>query len=203
MIIPPAILVAAAVVVGLIGLAGHAGPTVQAAAIRFEDQAWYNATVLHAGRIAHPVAPVTAGATGVTAVDVLAALGSVAGALILAGLALYRRRLPFLSGYVPSAWFAAAVRRFHSGVVNDYVTWVVIGLACLGGVFILIFGLSVFAWCEFSGAVTLDPAPPGYAPGTSSHPNEGRSSWDVQAVLSLRTAANSRPRTARPGNSSR
>jgi len=50
--------------------------------------------------------------------------------------------------------------------VNDYVTWVVIGLACLGGVFILIFGLSGVTWCEFSGAVTLDPALRGYAPGT-------------------------------------
>jgi hypothetical protein len=26
------------------------------------------------------------------------------------------------------------IERFQSGVVNDYVTWVVIGLACLGGV---------------------------------------------------------------------
>jgi hypothetical protein len=25
------------------------------------------------------------------------------------------------------------VRRFQSGVVNDYVTWIVIGLACIGG----------------------------------------------------------------------
>jgi hypothetical protein len=24
------------------------------------------------------------------------------------------------------------VRRFQSGVVNDYVTWVVVGMACLG-----------------------------------------------------------------------
>jgi len=74
----------------------------------------------------------------------------------------------FLGGYVPSASFAAAVRRFQSGVVDDYVTWVVIGLACLGGVFILIFGLSGSTWCtgEFSGAVTLDPPLSGYAPGT-------------------------------------
>jgi hypothetical protein len=25
------------------------------------------------------------------------------------------------------------IARFQSGVVNDYVTWVAIGLACLGG----------------------------------------------------------------------
>jgi hypothetical protein len=29
---------------------------------------------------------------------------------------------------------AAPVQRFQSGVVNDYVTWIVLGLACLGGV---------------------------------------------------------------------
>jgi hypothetical protein len=26
-----------------------------------------------------------------------------------------------------------AIQRFQSGVVNDYVTWIVFGLACLGG----------------------------------------------------------------------
>ena len=67
-----------------------------------------------------------------------AGAGSVAGALILAWLALYWRRLPVLDGYEPSARLAAAARRFHSGVVNDYVTWIVLGLACLGGVFALI-----------------------------------------------------------------
>jgi hypothetical protein len=50
----------------------------------------------------------------------------------------YWRRLPLLRGYQPSAPLAAAARRFQSGVVNDYVTWVVIGLACLGGVFALV-----------------------------------------------------------------
>jgi hypothetical protein len=53
MIIPPAVLV----------VAGHRhgfltplGPAVQAAAIRFEDQAGYNATVLAGAHITHPVA---------------------------------------------------------------------------------------------------------------------------------------------------
>jgi hypothetical protein len=36
---------------------------------------------------------------------------------------------------------AAAARRFQSGVVNDYVTWIVIGLAALGGIFAAIIGL--------------------------------------------------------------
>jgi hypothetical protein len=34
---------------------------------------------------------------------------------------------------------ATAMRRFQSGVVNDYVTWIVVGLACLGGILVLIF----------------------------------------------------------------
>ena len=63
------------------------------------------------------------------------------GALILAGLALYWRRLPLLRAYRPSAPLASAARRFQSGVVNDYVTWIVIGLACLGGVFAVVIGL--------------------------------------------------------------
>jgi hypothetical protein len=77
----------------------------------------------------------------VTTTEVLAGLGSVAGALILAALALYWRRLPLLRGYQPNASLAAAARRFQSGVVNDYVTWAVIGLACLGGIFAWVIGL--------------------------------------------------------------
>jgi multicomponent Na+:H+ antiporter subunit D len=138
MIIPPAILVVAAVVVGLIGSIGSIGPVVQAAAVRFQDQSGYDATVLRGARITHPVALYAAGPTGVTALDVLAGLGSVLGALILAGMALYWRRLPLLRCWRPLPSVAAAARRFQSGVVNDYVTWLVIGIACLGGVFALI-----------------------------------------------------------------
>jgi len=135
MIVPPMILVAAAVGAGLIGGLGR---VVQAAAARFQDQSGYDATVLHGARITHPVALHAAGSTGVTALDVLAGLGSVLGALILAGLALYWRRLPVLRRWRPNPSVAAAARRFQSGVVNDYVTWVVIGIACLGGVFAFI-----------------------------------------------------------------
>ena len=138
MIVPPAILVVAAIVVGVIG---PLGPAVQAAAVRFEDQAGYDATVLNGAHITHPVALFAAGPTSVTVTDVLAGLGSVIGALILAGLALYWRRLPLLRAYRPNARLASAARRFQSGVVNDYVTWIVIGLACLGGVFAVVIGL--------------------------------------------------------------
>ena len=135
MIIPPALLVAAAIGIGVIG---RLGPAVQAAAVRFEDQAAYNAAVLANTYVTHPVAVYAAEPVGATFEGLLAGVGSVAGALILAWLALYWRRLPVLHGYEPSARLAAAARRFHSGVVNDYVTWIVLGLACLGGVFALI-----------------------------------------------------------------
>jgi hypothetical protein len=51
---------------------------------------------------------------------------------MLAYLALYWRRLPLLRhGFGPgrgTAW------RIQSGVVNDFVTWIVLGVACIGGV---------------------------------------------------------------------
>jgi multicomponent Na+:H+ antiporter subunit D len=131
MIIPPAVLVAAAIAVGLIT---RLGPVVQASAIRFEDQAGYNATVLAGAHIAHPVDLAAAEPTGITLSDVLTGTGSVIGALILAFLALYWRRLPLLRrGYEPGAGLTGPIQRFQSGVVNDYVTWLVLGLACLGG----------------------------------------------------------------------
>ena len=136
MIIPPAVLVAAALVIGLVT---QLGPAVQAAAIRFEDQAGYNATVLAGAHVLHPVAIAAAESTGITATDVLTGVGSTLGALILAFLALYWRRLPLLRrGYEPGAGLTAPLRRFQSGVVNDYVTWIVLGLAGLGGVLALV-----------------------------------------------------------------
>jgi hypothetical protein len=70
---------------------------------------------------------------------VLTGAGSVLGALALAFLALYWRRLPLLRrGYEPGAGLTGPVQRFQSGVVNDYVTWTVLGLACLGGVLALV-----------------------------------------------------------------
>jgi multicomponent Na+:H+ antiporter subunit D len=136
MIVPPALLVACAAALGLIT---QLGPVVQAAAIRFEDQAGYNATVLAGAHIAHPAAVAAAEPTGITVSDVLTGTGSAIGALILAFLALYWRRLPVLRrGYEPGAGLTTPVQRFQSGVVNDYVTWIILGLAAIGGVLALI-----------------------------------------------------------------
>jgi multicomponent Na+:H+ antiporter subunit D len=132
MIIPPAVLVAVAFAMGFLT---PLGPAVEAAAIRFEDQPGYNATVLAGAHIAHPVAIAAAESTGITTASVLAGAGSAVGALILAFLALYWRRLPLLRrGYEPGTGLTAALVRFQSGVISDYVTWIVLGLAGLGGV---------------------------------------------------------------------
>jgi multicomponent Na+:H+ antiporter subunit D len=136
MIIPPAVLV---VVAAVITLLTQLGPAVQAPAIRFEDQPGYNATVLAGAHITHPAAIAAAESTGITVVDVLTGTGSAVGALILAFVALYWRRLPLLRrGYEPGAGLTAPIKRFQSGVVNDYVTWIVLGLACVGGVLALV-----------------------------------------------------------------
>jgi hypothetical protein len=105
------------------------------AAIRFEDQTGYITTVLAGAHVAHPVAPAAAESAGITVSDVLTGTGTAIGALILAFLALYWRRLPLLRhGYEPGAGLTAPIQRFQSGVINDYVAWMVLGLAVIGGV---------------------------------------------------------------------
>jgi multicomponent Na+:H+ antiporter subunit D len=131
MTIPTAVLIAGAIVIGLIT---RLGPVVQAAALRFQDQAGYNATVLAGAHITHPVAIAAPESTDITLSSVMTGIGSVIGALALAYLALYWRRLPLLRrGYEPGAGLTRPIQRFQSGVVNDYVTWIVFGLACVGG----------------------------------------------------------------------
>jgi multicomponent Na+:H+ antiporter subunit D len=140
MIIPPAVLVACAAGIALIP---QLGPVVQAAAVRFQDQAGYNATVLNGAHILHPAAIAAAEPAEITLSDVLTGIGSVVGALVLAFLALYWRRLPLLRrGYEPGAGLTTAIQRFQSGVVNDYVTWIVLGLAAIGGALALIIRLT-------------------------------------------------------------
>jgi multicomponent Na+:H+ antiporter subunit D len=131
MIIPAAVLVIAAVVIALLPRLGAA---IQSAAVRFEDQAGYAATVLSGAHIAHPVAHVAAGPTAITVSSVLTGTGSAVGAVLLALAALYWRRLPLLrAGFEPGTGFVRAIERFQSGVIGDYVTWIVVGLACVGG----------------------------------------------------------------------
>jgi hypothetical protein len=76
---------------------------------------------------------------GVTLWAVVLAICSAVGAVLLALVALYWRRLPLLRrGFEPGAGLTVAIQRIQSGVINDYVTWIVAGLACIGGVLALI-----------------------------------------------------------------
>jgi multicomponent Na+:H+ antiporter subunit D len=124
------VLVVAALAVGLIP---HLGSVAQAAAVRFQDQHAYAAAVLSHQHVAHPVALYPAEAAGVTLADVLSGAGSAVAALVLAALALYWKRIPGLRRSAqPRLLLAGRIRWFQSGVVNDYVTWIVIGLAGIG-----------------------------------------------------------------------
>ncbi len=131
MIVPAAALAVTGLVIGLLpGL----GPAVQAAAMRFQDQPAYNATVLSGARVARLAALFPPGPTGITAADLATGLGSVAGALVLAFVALYWQRLPLLRcGFEPGTGLVGPIRRFQSGIVSDYVTWIVMGVVCVGG----------------------------------------------------------------------
>ena len=51
-------------------------------------------------------------------------------------LGLYRRRLPAVAGRV-TAVPVRALKSAHSGVVGDYVAWLTVGAATLGGLFAL------------------------------------------------------------------
>jgi multicomponent Na+:H+ antiporter subunit D len=138
MIIPAAVLAAAAVVVGVLP---HLGAAVEAAAVRFQDEAAYNAAVLSGlsgVHISHPIALYPIAPAGVTLSSVLTAVGSVIASVLLALAALYWRRLPVLRrGFEPGTGLVRVVQGFQSGVVNDYVAWAVVGLACFGGVLAL------------------------------------------------------------------
>jgi multicomponent Na+:H+ antiporter subunit D len=137
MIVPPAVLVAAAIVLFLLP---HLGPVTEAAAVRMQDQAAYSATVLSGAHITHPATVYQAEPAGVTVADVASGVGSAVGSAVLALLALYWRRLPLLRrGFEPGTGLTRPIQRFQSGVINDYVTWIVIGLACLSGALALTF----------------------------------------------------------------
>ena len=139
MLVPAAVLTAAGVAAGIAGMVPRVGAGVLAAAVRFQDQPAYIATVLHGAHVTHAVAPYPAGTAEVTISSVVTALCSALGALLVGLVGLYWRRLPVLRrGFQPGEGRSRVVEGFQSGVINDYVTWLVAGLACLGGILALI-----------------------------------------------------------------
>jgi multicomponent Na+:H+ antiporter subunit D len=127
----------------VVGLAASVIPGLQErseqSAARFVDRKAYVEHVL-AGRAVDPLPSVPAAVPPPSAAST--AYGMATGALALAAalFGLYRRRIP---GVVRSAGRLlfeppiAALKAAHSGLVTDYVMWLTVGTAVLGGVWIL------------------------------------------------------------------
>jgi multicomponent Na+:H+ antiporter subunit D len=132
MTVPAVALAVAGLGVGLIpGVAGH----LERAAAQFVDRAGYEASVLHGAVAAPPlnVATHSPDILGVTLglLTVLAAIALAAGAL------LPKRVPPRVLAVVEGSADAGVgfLRRLHTGLITDYVTWLVVGAAVLGALF--------------------------------------------------------------------
>jgi multicomponent Na+:H+ antiporter subunit D len=139
MLIPLCVLAALGVASGIAAMLPRFAAALESAAARFQDQQAYIALVLGGRPTANPVPLYPQVPPDVTAASVITALCSVAGALVLALVALYWRRLPLLRrGYEPGRGLRGPIQAFQSGVINDYITWLVAGIAALGGILALI-----------------------------------------------------------------
>jgi multicomponent Na+:H+ antiporter subunit D len=134
MLAVPAVLLAGAVVIGLIP---GAVPGIERAASHFADHASYIGWVLHGGTpgfaAAHP--------SHVEAYDYLYAAAATLGALALAALALFghplRRQVP-APALRPVVAAVGGLRELHSGHIGDYIAWWTAGAALLGGASLLL-----------------------------------------------------------------
>jgi multicomponent Na+:H+ antiporter subunit D len=130
-----------AVVLGLaISVVPGLGQRAEYAATRFEDRSGYAARVLHGRPFpATPSLPVAIQHTSLE--SVLYGMSATILALALALVGLYRRRLPRVVSLGARRTLAPPIhvlRELHSGVVGDYVTWVAVGTAVVGGAFALL-----------------------------------------------------------------
>ena len=122
-----------AVVLGLvISVVPGLGQRAEYAADRFRDTSGYAARVLHGRPLPpSPSLPVSIEHTSLESFLYAGGATIVAFGLALAGL--YRRRLP--RALAPPI---RVLRELHSGVVGDYVTWIAVGTAVMGGVWALL-----------------------------------------------------------------
>jgi multicomponent Na+:H+ antiporter subunit D len=114
-----------------VGLVPDLRGSIERAADRFVDRAGYAHTVLH-GNAQEYVAATTASPG---ALDVVLGAVSVTGALGLAWLALAPPRPGLHRVGIAAGAGLARLRSLHTGYVGDYVTWLVVGAALLGGLF--------------------------------------------------------------------
>lgn len=98
-----------------------------AAADRFRDRAGYAADVLHGIPMQH-LPPLPFAVEHTTLESILYAIGSLAVACGVALFGLYRTRLRV---GIPGA---RVLKALHSGVAGDYVMWLAVGTAVIGGV---------------------------------------------------------------------
>jgi multicomponent Na+:H+ antiporter subunit D len=106
---------------------------------RFRDRAAYAALVLRARTAPAPPRP-SFSVPAPTAESVLYGIGSGLAAFLLAAFGLWRSRLP--RGWLRVTARAVyppldGLRDLHSGVVGDYVVWIVVGTAVVGGIWTL------------------------------------------------------------------
>jgi multicomponent Na+:H+ antiporter subunit D len=104
------------------------------AASRFEDRSGYVAQILHGRPMPVPPAPPFS-ILHTSLESLLFGVGTLVLALGLALLGLYRGRLPRLISAAGRRTLAPPVRilhAVHSGVVGDYVTWVILGTSVIG-----------------------------------------------------------------------
>lgn len=135
--VPVTMLAPAVVLVALglsLGLLPHLGTVIERAAAQFMDQAAYVAKVVPGSHLMRPTVLPPPASTGVSALSLATALGTTAGSVLLALGSLYRRRYFRFPMREARRSVVLLLDSFQSGVVNDYVTWLVIGLACIGGV---------------------------------------------------------------------
>jgi multicomponent Na+:H+ antiporter subunit D len=130
MLIVPAVLLLGVLALGLVP---GAMPGVERYAAQFVLHENYPAWVLHGARVPLPVlAP-----SHVSLDDYLYGIASVAGALAVAGLALFRDPIQVAGRRPATAWIrhgVRMVRHLHSGHIGDYIAWWSAGVSLLGGV---------------------------------------------------------------------
>jgi multicomponent Na+:H+ antiporter subunit D len=104
---------------------------------RFVDRSGYVASVLHGETRRGPAARLPVALEPATSSGIAYGLGATALALGVAAFGLWYRRLPALV-VEAGARFATppvvALRAMHSGIVGDYLLWIAVGGAVIGGV---------------------------------------------------------------------
>jgi multicomponent Na+:H+ antiporter subunit D len=139
MLIPPCVLAALGVATGIAAMLPSFATAIESAAARFQDQQAYASLVLDGKQTAVPAPLYPQVPPDVTTASIVTALCTTAAAILLALAALYWRRLPILKhADNPARTLRAPVQAFQSGVINDYITWLIVGIAALGGLLALI-----------------------------------------------------------------